>query len=165
MKRFFAAKRLLLLVGALSLAACLDVSGPGPSNPANETFASSLGIGNLNDTTVWKQTMYGDYYRDEVVGTGALLVLNDPTDSVYADFTGWLKDGTVFQPAVTNGALPAAGLIFGFLDGLVGMRIGGTRTVVMPSNNGFGTQQTGSIPENSTLIFRIKLDSFTGAPQ
>lgn len=164
MKRLLAAKRLFALVSVLSLAACLDASGPGPSNPANETFATSLGLGNLKDTTVWKQTAYGDYVRDDSIGTGAVLTLNNPTDTIYADFTGWLKDGTVFQPAVSNGALVAGNLILGFLDGAVGMRIGGIRTVVVPSNNGFGNARTGSIPENSTLVFRIKLDNFTGAP-
>ena len=164
MKRLLAVKRLFALVGLLSLGACLDVSGTGPSNPANETFATSLGLGNLKDTTVWKQTSYGDYIRDDVVGTGALLALSNPTDTIVSDFTGWLSNGTVFQPAVTNGTLIAGTLIFGFLDGVVGMRIGGTRTVVIPSNNGFGNSQTSGIPANSTLVFRIKLDSFSGAP-
>lgn len=164
MTRLLVVKRLFALVGALSLVACLDVSGPGPSDPANETFASSLGIGNLKDTTVWKETANGTYFRDEVVGTGASLFLPDFNDSIYVDYTGWLKDGTVFQATQINGALPAAGIIVGFLDGMVGMRIGGTRSVVIPSNLGFGNSTTGSIPPNSTLVFRIKLNSFTGAP-
>jgi FKBP-type peptidyl-prolyl cis-trans isomerase len=163
MKRLFAMKRLMLLVGATSLVACLDVSGPGPSNPANETFATSLGIGDLHDTTVWKQTPNGTYYRDDVIGTGALLFLPDFGDSIYFDYTGWTKDGAEFDSA-TGAVEPAAGVITGFLDGMVGMRIGGTRLIVVPSNLGFGNSTNPRIPPNSTLIFRIKLNSFTGAP-
>jgi FKBP-type peptidyl-prolyl cis-trans isomerase FkpA len=164
MKRLFAVKRVFALLSAFSLVACLDVSGPGPSNPATETFASSLGIGNLNDTSVWKQTANGTYYREDVIGTGAMLVLDDFADSIFVDYTGWLKDATNFAPTQNGAGLPAAGVIVGFLDGMVGMRIGGTRTVVIPSDLGFGNSRSGVIPENSTLVFRIKLNSFTGAP-
>ena len=138
------------------------MSGPGPSNPSTETFASSLGIGDLNDTTVWHQTANGTYYRDEVVGTGAPLVVTDINDSVYVDYTGWLKDATQFD-AATNAALPACCIIVGFLDGMTDMRIGGTRLVVVPSNLAYGNARYGNIPPNSTLVFRIKLNTFTGA--
>jgi FKBP-type peptidyl-prolyl cis-trans isomerase FkpA len=164
MKRLLAMKRLVVLLSALSLVACLDVSGPGPSDPANETFATSLGVGNLKDTAVWKQTANGTYYREEVLGTGAALFLPDFNDSIYVDYTGWLKDGTNFAPAQANAPLPAAQIITGFLDGMVGMRIGGTRLVVVPSNLAYGNSTRGGIPANATLVFRIKLNSFTGAP-
>lgn len=164
MKRLLAVKHLFVLLSALSLVACLDASGPGPSDPANETFASSLGLGNLKDTTVWKQTVNGTYVKDEVVGTGASLFLPDFNDSIYVDYTGWLKDGTNFAPTQTAAALPANGVIVGLLDGMVGMRIGGTRLMVMPSNLAYGNSSSSAIPANSTLIFRIKLNSFTGAP-
>src|SRR5262249_25474292 len=101
MKRLHAVKRLSALLSAFALVACVDVSGPGPSNPATETFATSLGIGNLGDTTVWHVTANGTYYRDEVVGSGASLVIDDPNDSLFVDYTGWLKDGTQFD-AGTN---------------------------------------------------------------
>jgi FKBP-type peptidyl-prolyl cis-trans isomerase len=164
MKRLAAVKRVVALLGALSLVACLDVSGPGPSNPANETFASSLGLGDIKDTSVWKVTALGTYYREDVIGTGAELFLPDFNDVIYVDYSGYLKDGTNFQPARTNDSLPANGIIIGFLDGMVGMKIGGSRTVVIPSNLGFGNSQQNGIPANSTLVFHIKLNSFTGAP-
>jgi hypothetical protein len=162
MKHLLAVKRLFALLSALSLVACLDVSGPGPSNPLNETFAASLGIGDLSDTNVWKQTGNGTFYRDEVVGTGPTLLLLTESDSIFVDYTGWLKDGTEFDSATDAGLRPS-GIISGFVDGMVNMRVGGTRLIVVPSNLGFGKARTGPIEPNSTLIFRIKLNTFTGA--
>lgn len=162
MKRLLAVKRLFALLSAFSLVACLDVSGPGPSNPATETFAATLGLGNLNDTTIWKQTTNGTYYREDVLGTGSLLFLDDYNDSIFVDYTGWLKSGAQFGTGTSVG-FPAGGVIPGFLDGMVGMRAGGTRTIVVPSNLGYGNTTSGQIPANATLIFRIKLNTFTGA--
>lgn len=159
-KRGTTAKRLLVLLSAFALVGCLDVSGPGPSDPANETFDASLGIGNLKDATVWKQTANGTYYKDEIVGTGAVLNLPEVTDSIYVDYTGWTKDGVSFDSAV-NAQLPAYNIILGFIDGMADMKVGGQRLVVIPSNLGYGNSAQGSIPKNSTLIFRIKLNRFT----
>lgn len=159
-KRGTTAKRLLVLLSAFALVGCLDVSGPGPSDPANETFDASLGIGNLKDATVWKQTGNGTYYKDEIVGTGAVLNLPFVDDSIYVDYTGWTKDGVSFDSKV-NAQFAAYGVIPGFLDGMVNMQVGGQRLVVIPSNLGFGNSTQGSIPPNSTLVFRIKLNRFT----
>lgn len=163
MKRLMAVKKLVALLGAFALVACLDVSGPGPSDPATETFAENLNLGDLHDTAVWKRGPNGTYFRDDVLGTGASLFLDDRNDTIYVDYTGWLKDGTQFD-AANAAALWAANLIPGFLDGMVDMRIGGTRTIVVPSNLGFGNSRRGVIQPNSTLVFRIHLNSFTGAP-
>ena len=160
-------KRLLVLLSALSLVACLDVTGPGGSNPLLETFAPSLGI-DLADTVCepdgtqcWKTTANGTFYKDEVVGSGATLFLGDADDSLYVDYTGYLKDGTQFG-AGTDVALRAGNVIQGFLDGIADIHVGGTRMIVVPSNLAYGNSRNNNIPPNSTLIFRIKLNSFTG---
>jgi FKBP-type peptidyl-prolyl cis-trans isomerase len=162
MKRLIRVKGLVAMMAAASLMACLDVSGPGASDPATETFATSLNIGNLSDATVWKRGPNGTYFRDEAVGTGTELFINDPQDSIWVDYSGWVKDGRLFD-SNTNAQLAPRDLIIGFMDGMVGMRIGGTRTVVIPSNLGFGPTRKGIIDPNSTLIFRIKLIRFSGA--
>ena len=152
-------KKLLLFLCAVSLVACMDVSGPGGSNPLLETFATSLGV-NLGDTAVWKETGNGSYYKEVTIGTGASLLLTDFGDSVNFDYSLWLKDGSLVGTG-TNISRPANSLITGFLDGMVNMKIGGVRMVVVPSNFGYGNVAQGAIPANSTLIFRIKLNSFT----
>ena len=65
-------KRLLLLRLRLPVVACTgEIAGLGPaSDPANETFASSLGV-NLAAMT---KTPDGLYYRDLTVGNGPVLV-------------------------------------------------------------------------------------------
>jgi FKBP-type peptidyl-prolyl cis-trans isomerase len=155
-------KRLFLLLGALSLSACLgDATGPTPSNPATETFASSLGV-NLTDGS-FKKTASGTYYKDLTVGTGTALNAPTATTEVDVTYTGWLKSGSQFDTG-TNLKFALGGVIFGFVDGMLGMNVGGERLVVIPSELAYGnTTQNGptaTIPPNSTLIFRIKLNSF-----
>ena len=87
------------------------------------------------------------------------------------DFTGWLfdagapdKKGTVFDTSV--GRLPfvftlgAGQVIQGWDLGLVGMRVGGQRLLVIPPELGFGQQGAGAtVPPNAPLIFEVALIS------
>ena len=155
MKRFF------LLLGAVMLTGCLDTTGPTPSNPSTETFASTLGVNISN----MQKTASGTYYVDEVVGTGAALSAPQTNTTVNVDYSGYLKSGTLFDSG-SNISFQLGGVILGFVDGMVGMKTGGTRLIVIPSELGYGnsTQNTNltTIPPNSTLIFRVKLNGFTG---
>ena len=81
------------------------------------------------------------------------------------DYSGYLPDGTLFDQG-TGITFPLGGVIFGFVDGMIGMKVGGTRLIVIPSELGYGnststTSRGVTIPKNSTLVFRIKLNSFT----
>lgn len=151
-------KRLLMLLGALSLGACLDVAGPKASDPKTETFASSLGV-NLSEMKV---TASGTYYKDLTVGTGATMSAPTASTNVNVTYTGWLVNGTQFDTGTST--FPLGGVIFGFVDGMIGMAVGGERLIVVPSQLGYGntTQVTSvtTIPPNSTLVFRLKLNSF-----
>lgn len=153
-------KRLLVMMSALALVGCLDSTGPNssPSDPLNETFATSLGI-DLHNDPAWHQLDIGIFYKDEVVGDGASLVLNSGYDSVYVDYEGYLKDGTSFGTG-TNAGFLAGGVLPGFIYGMVNMNVGGTRYVVIPSEYGYGNAKVNDIPPNSTLVFRITLNKF-----
>jgi FKBP-type peptidyl-prolyl cis-trans isomerase FkpA len=77
----------------------------------------------------------------------------------------YLVNGTQFETEMSFSSTPGSVLI-GFADGMVGMKVGGTRLIVVPAHLGYGTSiqhtPTVTIPPNSTLVFRVKLNSFVG---
>jgi FKBP-type peptidyl-prolyl cis-trans isomerase len=54
-------------------------------------------------------------------------------------------------------AVGGAGTIVGFNTGIIGMQVGGTRTVIIPPSLGYGATAQDKIPANSTLVFDITL--------
>lgn len=73
-----------------------------------------------------------------------------------------LQDGTQVQNSKDFGQpfeflLGAGEVIPGWEVGLQGMKVGGTRTIIIPPELGYGPQQVGAIPANSTLIFTVEL--------
>lgn len=96
---------------------------------------------------------------DSVVGKGAEAV-NGKTVSVH--YTGKLTNGNVFDSSVSRGLpfeFPLGGgmVIEGWELGIAGMKVGGKRTLTIPPELGYGSQDMGSIPPNSTLIFDVEL--------
>lgn len=168
-------KRFLLLFATVALSACsLNTTEPqdNPSNPATETFASSLGV----DIATMKKTVDGVYYKDITVGTGPILPtpISGSPDGITFSYAGFLKDGTLFDTSQGTGdgttTQDLSALIGGFQEGTLGvlatppndpMHVGGERLIVIPSELGYGPQLVqgplGTVPPNSTLIFDIKL--------
>jgi FKBP-type peptidyl-prolyl cis-trans isomerase len=103
---------------------------------------------------------------DLVEGTGA-EAMNGQTLTM--NYTGWLYDanapdnkGTVFDTTDGRGpfsfVLGAGQVIQGWDQGLVGMKVGGTRRLVIPPELAYGDQGAGGvIPPNATLIFDVEL--------
>ena len=154
----------LLALAALApvLVACEPTAPPGPSDPATETYAPSLGVDIASMVKVDKNL----YYKDLVVGTGSPEAAFGKTITVF--YTGWLTDGTKFDSKVETDSLVTVltgagrnGLISGWVVGMPGMKPGGIRKLVIGSSYGFGSQPPpGSpIPPNSTLVFDIELRS------
>jgi FKBP-type peptidyl-prolyl cis-trans isomerase len=81
---------------------------------------------------------------------------------VNVTYSGYLKDGTLFDSG-TNTAFDVAIVIPGLRDGIIGMREGGKRKIVIPSELGYDGRSVrnldGSIkiPRQSTLIFDIEI--------
>lgn len=99
---------------------------------------------------------------DIVVGDGDLACTGD---SVQMQYVGVLYDGgTQFDASWDRGAEPfgfqlGGGQVIGGWDqGIVGMRVGGRRQLVIPPDLGYGPQGAGAdIPPNATLVFVVDL--------
>ena len=100
---------------------------------------------------------------DTKVGTGAEAVAGK---KVAVFYKGWLTNGEVFDESRPNetGELqpfvftPGAGeVIVGWDQGILGMKVGGTRRLVLPPAAAYGEAGQGAIPANSVLIFDIQL--------
>ena len=82
-------------------------------------------------------------------------------DTVTAHYTGALaKDGTIFQSSKDMGqpaTFPLSGVIKGWQDGVPGMKVGGTRRLVIPAAQAYGETARDGIPANSDLVFDIEL--------
>jgi len=142
-----------------------DITGLGPpSDPATEMFHPSLNI----TIPAMTKTASGVYYEDLVVGTGVTDSAN--TDSIYVDYAGYLKTGISFE-ADTNIRFLLGELIVGFKTGVYGMKEGGRRILVIPSELGYGSRVIKDannqikVPRQSTLVFDVTLNKvFNKAP-
>ena len=97
--------------------------------------------------------------EDILVGTGTVAKAGD-TLSVH--YTGMLQDGTQFDSSYTRGVpytfeLGSGAVIKGWDAGIVGMKVGGQRILVIPTDMAYGNRQVGPIAPNSTLIFSVEL--------
>ena len=106
--------------------------------------------------------------RDLVPGTGASVT---PTARVNLKYVGTLfGTGTEFDSSwgrtsaygADTASFTISGVIPGFGQGLVGMRAGGRREIVIPPALGYGAKGSGSIPADSTLVFVVDLVSTSG---
>jgi len=101
---------------------------------------------------------------DLVVGTGAAA---NAGQAVTVTYTGWLysdtaaeNKGTVFDASTTPVRFQlGAGVIAGWSQGIPGMRVGGTRRLVIPPELAYGTSSPdiSRIPRNATLLFEVTL--------
>lgn len=108
----------------------------------------------------------GLQYRDIKQGTGSEAKAGD---SVTVHYKGWLDNGKVFDHSRKPGAGPlsfvidSGSVIKGWEEGIKGMKVGGVRELIVPPALGYGDEDQGAIPPNSTLHFEIELLA-TGTP-
>lgn len=82
---------------------------------------------------------------------------------VFAHYEGFLEDGTKFDSSIDRGkpfqfVFGTGRVIKGWDQGLVGMKVGGKRTLFVPAHLAYGERQIGQfIRPNSNLLFHIEL--------
>ncbi len=104
---------------------------------------------------------------DTRIGTGAEATAGQ---TITVHYTGWLFDpaapdqkGRKFDSSRDRGQpfvfeLGAGRVIQGWDNGFAGMKVGGTRTLVIPPEQGYGARGAGGvIPPNATLLFEVEL--------
>ena len=140
-----------LIVLLLAGAACGSDDSTAPII-ATATFAPALNI----DLASMTQTASGLYFRDSIVGTGTAA---SSRDSIRATYTGWLANGTRFDGGSISFGLGKGSVIPGWDEGIVSMRVGGWRKLVIPPSLAYGKAGSGPIPGNSILVFNVQLVS------
>jgi FKBP-type peptidyl-prolyl cis-trans isomerase FkpA len=147
------ARHLITTIAAALLLACAGKERPAMKIEST-TFAPSLGV----DLAASTRTPSGLYIRDIVEGKGATIATGQ---TVAMRYVGSFANGEVFDsnPApkpVFSFQLGAGRVIQGWDEGLVGMKVGGKRQLVIPSTLAYGPNDYGPIPGGSVLVFTVE---------
>ena len=132
---------LALLVG---LAVCVSQATSGGDKKENKVITTESGL----------------KYIDVKVGDGAEAKKGD---NVSVHYTGRLKDGKKFDSSKDRGQpfdfpLGAGKVIKGWDEGVAGMKVGGTRKLIIPPELGYGKRGAGNvIPPDAELHFDVEL--------
>jgi peptidylprolyl isomerase len=123
--------------------------------PVNDNALEGTLLANFTPTTERVTELKTE---DLVVGTGAEVVAGG---TVTAHYTGALvATGVIFQSSKDTGSpftSPLANLIEGWQTGIPGMKVGGTRRLIIPAAQAYGSVERPGIPADSDLVFDIEL--------
>jgi rSAM/selenodomain-associated transferase 2 len=106
------------------------------------------------------ETATGLGYVDLVEGSGPRPKSGD---TVQVHYTGWLKSGAKFDSSVDRGTpfefpVGRGRVIKGWDEGVISMKVGGKRKLIIPAHLGYGDRGAGGvIPPGATLIFEVEL--------
>jgi peptidylprolyl isomerase len=130
------------------------IASPVPVTSTNSPDSNKM---NLDQAVT---TASGLQYIDETVGTGA-----SPSkgQNVVVHYTGTLEDGSKFDSSRDRNQpfsfkIGVGQVIKGWDEGVGSMKVGGRRTLIIPSDLAYGSRGAGGvIPPNATLIFDVEL--------
>jgi peptidylprolyl isomerase len=124
------------------------------SSPATRTVPGDPVAGTV------EKTASGLEYVDLVQGTGPSPASGQ---NVTVHYTGYLLDGKKFDSSVDRNEpfsfiIGTGQVIKGWDEGVMGMKVGGKRKLIIPPDLGYGTRGAGGvIPPNAQLIFDVEL--------
>lgn len=139
------------------------------SEPAAVVESESVVVGEGNERNEWTKAIVkasddngnvkSMIIDDIKVGEGTEVKVGD---TVAVHYIGTLQDGTEFDNSKKRGepftfSVGAGQVIRGWDEGLVGMKVGGQRVLVIPPDMAYGERGIGPIPGNATLVFAIEL--------
>ncbi|MCA9328545.1 FKBP-type peptidyl-prolyl cis-trans isomerase [Candidatus Saccharibacteria bacterium] len=139
----------------------------------NQEVQSAATTPSQQNTSLPKPDQFSQYEKyeeasstqfiDTKQGTGTEAVRGS---SVWMLYKGWLTNGSLFDETRTNEqgqlvafnfTLGSGQVIQGWEDGIVGMKEGGKRRLIIPSQFGYGQTGQGGIPPDAMLIFDVEL--------
>lgn len=143
----------------------IDGNGTGGQQSSGNAGTSANSL--LDPTTFAQYDKYKDAqatsYVDLQPGTGTAIAASSQVAVVYK---GWLTNGTLFDETKTgsDGKLQAFSfvegqhqVIAGWEEGLLGVKEGGVRLLIIPPALGYGATGQGPIPGNSVLVFQVQV--------
>jgi peptidylprolyl isomerase len=157
-------KKIILAVFVIS---CLVVGiwWLGSRMSAKETILNQKTSKNTTSKTTMNSentitTASGLKYIDLELGIGDRIV--KAGDQISIHYVGTLENGTKFDSSLDRGTpfetmIGVGEVIKGWDEGVQGMKVEGKRKLIIPPNLGYGSQDMGVIPPNSTLIFEVTL--------
>jgi FKBP-type peptidyl-prolyl cis-trans isomerase len=157
-------RRLSAALLPLAFTACLSGSDYNSSitNPLvpieQTTFAATLNV-DLSQST---KLPSGMYIRELQVGTGDAVTSSSTVTTYYE---GFLSNGNRFDytlsPSTPYGPfkLGTNSVIEGWDLGLVGMKVGGKRQLIIPPDLGYGPYGFREVPSNAVLVFNVEIVS------
>jgi FKBP-type peptidyl-prolyl cis-trans isomerase len=161
-----------LFAGVIVVAVVFFASRANPLNSLSQTAGSQAASvvvidDSKNSPSGAEQAILGAMSAD---GKVSELIIEDikpgtgrdiqAGDTVSVHYIGNLLDGTTFDSSYNREpytfTVGAGDVIRGWDEGVVGMKEGGERILVIPAEFGYGARQVGPIPPNSTLLFKIE---------
>lgn len=134
----------LVLTGALAMLLAVPAYAAKDETKAGKTVTTASGL----------------KYIDQIVGKGASPVAGK---KVKVHYTGTLENGTKFDSSVDRKqpfdfVIGVGQVIPGWDEGVMTMKVGGKRKLIIPAKLGYGTRGAGGvIPPNATLLFDVEL--------